>query len=163
MRTRIIAGGALVSVTLAALSGGGSAGAAQGAAIPSPTLSASLAFAHSRRDLTLIAAGVILLLAIVLILRVTRRRRQTSAIIATEPRPTFPASADTWHNADLAQEAKVPLPSFRRAEVVLPTAAPGWHPLQEDPTRLAYWDGTRWAAFRRWDGRQWVDAASAPD
>jgi len=162
MRTRITAAGALVTV-LAALSAGGSAGAAPRAAVPSPTLSDSLAFTHSRGDLLLIAAGVIVLLLLVLILRVTRRRRETAANATAQPRRLFPASADRWQNADLAQEATTPLPSFRPGEVVLPTAPPGWHPLQGDPTRLAYWDGTQWAAFRQWDGRQWVDAAPARD
>jgi hypothetical protein len=93
-------------------------------------------------------------------LRVTRRRRETAAATIAEPQHTFPQSADTWHDADLARESNAALPSFHPAQVVLPTVAPGWHPVQGDQTRLAYWDGTRWTAYRQWDGQQWVDAAS---
>jgi hypothetical protein len=58
-------------------------------------------------------------------------------------------------------EAMPPLPPFRPGQAAAPTVAPGWHPLPDDPTKTAYWDGTRWAAYRQWDGHQWVDAAVA--
>jgi hypothetical protein len=156
-RTRIMAVGTLA--TVAGLAASLSDPAA--AATPAPQPAASLAFTHSRHDLILIGAGVIVLLFVILVLRVTRRRRETASV-SHEPRHTFPSSADTWHNADLARESNAPLPSFRRSEVVLPAEAPGWHPVQGDPMRLAYWDGTQWVAYRQWDGQQWVDAAAAP-
>ena len=103
---------------------------------------------------------MILLLIIVFILRVTCRRRETAATMTAEPQHTFPQSADTWHDADLTRESNKALPSFHQTQVVLPTAGPGWHPVQGDETKLAYWDGTAWTAYRQWDGQQWVDAAS---
>jgi hypothetical protein len=36
-------------------------------------------------------------------------------------------------------------------------AEPGWQPIDGDPTRIAYWDGTRFTAWKRWDGANWVD------
>ena len=158
MRTRIMPATALAASLGSALAGAGPAGAAT--AQPVPHTAASLAFTHSRHDITLIGAGVIVLLIIVFILRVTRRRRETAATTTAEPQHTFPQSADTWHDADLARESNAALPSFHQTQVVLPAAAPGWHPVQGDQTKLAYWDGTRWAAYRQWDGQQWVDAAS---
>jgi hypothetical protein len=156
--TRILAATMLGAVVGCVLAVSGPAAAAPVAAAPPHGVAESLAFAHSRHDLTLIAAGVILLLILVLLLRILRRKTEaTSSIDGTQR--TFPPSADTWHNADLAKESNAPLPSFRQSEVVLPAAAPGWHPVQGDPTKLAYWDGTQWAAYRHWDGTQWVDAA----
>jgi len=156
MRTRIVAATALATIFGSVLAGAGPAGAAT--IQPSPAT--SLAFTHSRHDISLLAAGVIVLLIIVFILRVTRRRRETAATTHAEPQHTFPQSADTWHDADLSRESNAALPSFHQTQVVLPTVAPGWHPVQGDQTKLAYWDGTRWTAYRQWDGQQWVDAAS---
>jgi hypothetical protein len=156
--TRILPAVTLATVVGCVLAVSGPAAAAPGAPAPARGVAASLAFTHSRHDITLIAAGVVLLLIIVLLLRITRRR-QTEATSVAGPHHTFPSSPDTWHNADLAKESTAPLPSFHPSEVLLPTAAPGWHPVQGDQTRLAYWDGTQWAAYRRWDGTQWVDAA----
>jgi hypothetical protein len=157
MRTRIVVA-ALAMICGSVLAGAVPAAAA--GAQPAPHTAASLAFTHSRHDMILIAGGVILLLIIVFILRVTRRRRETAATTTHEPQHTFPQSADTWHDADLARESNAALPSFHQTQVVLPTVAPGWHPVQGDQTKLAYWDGTRWSAYRQWDGQQWVDAAS---
>jgi hypothetical protein len=145
---------ALVTISGAVLAGAGPAAAAT--AKPATTL----AFTHSRSDITLIAAGVIVLLILVFILRVTRRRRETAATTIHEPQHTFPQSADTWHDADLSRESNAALPSFHQTQVVLPTVAPGWHPVSGSQTKLAYWDGTGWTAYRQWDGQQWVDAAS---
>jgi hypothetical protein len=36
-------------------------------------------------------------------------------------------------------------------------AAPGWQPIDGDPTRIAYWDGTAYTAWKRWDGSNWID------
>ena len=156
-RTRIIAA-ALATIAGSALALSGPAAAAPAGAAPGGA--ASLAFTHSRHDVILIAAGLVLLLIVVLFLRVTRRRRETAAGSAAEPQRTFPPSADTWHAADLARESNAPLPSFHQSQVVLPTDAPGWHPVQGDQTKLAYWDGTQWAAYRQWDGQKWVDASA---
>jgi hypothetical protein len=149
---------ALATISGSVLAGTGPAAAATGQ--PAPRTATSLAFTHNRHDITLVAAGVIVLLIIVFLLRVTRRRRETAVTTIAEPQHTFPHSADTWHGADLTRVSNAALPSFRRTQVVLPTVAPGWHPVQGDQTKLAYWDGTRWTAYRQWDGQQWVDAAS---
>jgi len=157
MRTRIMATTALATISGSVLAWAGPAAAT---AQPAPRAAASLAFTHSRHDITLIAAGVIVLLIVVFILRVTRRRRETAATTTAEPQHTFPQSADTWHDADLSKVSHAALPSFHQTQVVLPTTAPGWHPVQGDQTKIAYWDGTGWTAYRQWDGTQWVDATS---
>jgi hypothetical protein len=157
-RTRIMAAAALATISGSALAVSDPVGATPTAAAPG--VAASLAFTHSRHDIILIAAGLILLLVVVLFLRVTRRRRDMAAGSAAEPQRTFPPSADTWHSADLVRESNAPLPSFHQSEVVLPTDAPGWHPVVGDQTKLAYWDGTQWAAYRQWDGQTWVDASA---
>jgi hypothetical protein len=157
--TRILAVAMLATVVGCVSAVSGPAAAAPVAAAPPHGMAESLAFTHSRHDLTLIAAGVILLLIVVLLLRITRRRQTDATSSVDGTQRTFPPSADTWHNADLAKESTAPLPSFHQSEVVLPTAAPGWHPVQGDQTKLAYWDGTQWAAYRHWDGTQWVDPA----
>jgi hypothetical protein len=33
----------------------------------------------------------------------------------------------------------------------------GWHPVEGDPNRQQYWDGTEWTSHLRWDGTAWVD------
>jgi hypothetical protein len=38
-----------------------------------------------------------------------------------------------------------------------PAAEPGWQPIDGDPTRIAYWDGSEFTARKRWDGSNWVD------
>jgi len=156
--TRILTAATLATVVGCVLAVSGPAAAAPGAAAPARGVAESLAFTHSRHDMILIAAGVILLLIIVLLLRITRRR-QTEATSVAGTQHTFPSSADTWHNADLTKESNSPLPAFHQSEVLLPTTAPGWHPVQGDQTKLAYWDGNQWAAYRHWDGTQWVDTA----
>jgi hypothetical protein len=37
-----------------------------------------------------------------------------------------------------------------------PTDA-GWYPIDSDPNRQRYWDGTKWTERLRWDGTAWVD------
>ncbi|HXY45572.1 MAG TPA: hypothetical protein VEH29_15400 [Acidimicrobiales bacterium] len=36
-------------------------------------------------------------------------------------------------------------------------AEPGWHPVDGDPYRQRYWDGTGWTSHLRWDGTAWVN------
>jgi hypothetical protein len=40
-----------------------------------------------------------------------------------------------------------------------PGTAPDWYPVEGDPYRQAYWDGSRWLSQKRWDGSAWVDEA----
>ena len=40
--------------------------------------------------------------------------------------------------------------------MVLPQTTPGWHPIQGDPSKLRYWDGTQWTGHLEWDGQQWA-------
>jgi hypothetical protein len=37
------------------------------------------------------------------------------------------------------------------------TQAPGWQQVDGDPTRIAYWDGSKFTAWKRWDGSAWVE------
>jgi hypothetical protein len=34
---------------------------------------------------------------------------------------------------------------------------PGWQPVEGDPNRQRYWDGTAWTSYLRWDGTSWVN------
>jgi hypothetical protein len=63
------------------------------------------------------------------------------------PRPR-PASSLPRESADL--------PPFGSAGVIAPSITPGWHPVEGDRMRVAYWDGSKWTAYRQWDGQQWV-------
>ncbi|GEM_PF-2790503 len=117
------------------------------------------------RDLIDIGAGLLIaaLLGVVLALRVRRRRREGHAGARGAPVPTFPATAETWRGAVLAEEGGA-LPRFQASAVVVPPAgrAPGWYPVVGDAGVLAYWDGGGWVASVRWDGQRWVDAAATP-
>ena len=42
-----------------------------------------------------------------------------------------------------------------------PGNQPGWRHTADDRTQIAYWDGTRFTAFRHWDGTEWVDSVAA--
>jgi hypothetical protein len=116
----------------------------------------------SHRDLLSIGAGlvVVVLLGIVLVLRVRRRRR---AAVVNAPGPShhaFPRTAESFRGSGIAEDITAPLPRFEGSSLVVPTLGPGWYPVQGDATRLAYWDGAIWSAFRQWDGQKWVDPTS---
>ena len=98
----------------------------------------------------LIAVVVIVLAVVALVAAAVYVRRRRAAVRAR----AGPATRQPT-------EAMPPLPPFRPGQVTPPSVAPGWHPLADDPTKTAYWDGTRWAAYRQWYGHQWVDAAVA--
>jgi hypothetical protein len=117
----------------------------------------------TRHDLLLIGAGLLIavLLLVILVLRVRRRRRASVVRVSDRLPPAFPQSAESWRGTGMVEEPTRPLPKFQASTVVLPTQETGWHPVQGDPTRIAYWDGTRWSAYRHWDGRQWVEATSS--
>jgi hypothetical protein len=98
---------------------------------------------------------------IVLVLIVLAVAAIIAAVVFLRRRRAPPAAAQAGPVTRQPTEAMPPLPPFRRGQVTPPSVAPGWHALPDDPTRTAYWDGTRWAAYRQWDGHQWVDAAAA--
>jgi hypothetical protein len=100
---------------------------------------------------------VALLLLVVLVLRVRRRRRANTLRAPEASHHAFPMTAESWRGSGLADESTAPLPRFEASSVVVSAVERGWHPVQGDATRLAYWDGARWSAFRQWDGTQWVD------
>lgn len=54
-------------------------------------------------------------------------------------------------------EAGVSAPSSDSGRVAGGTGAPGWYPVGGDNRRIAYWDGVKWTAYRKWDGLHWVD------
>jgi hypothetical protein len=115
----------------------------------------------SRKDITDIGAGlaIVVLLLVILLLRVRRRRRAGVAAAPETRHRSFPQTAEAWRGSGLAEEPTGTLPRFEASSVVLPEVrlAPGWHPVQGDRTRLAYWDGSNWSAYLQWDGRQWTD------
>ena len=131
--------------------------------IGNPILGFPESWGLTRKDLLDIGGGILiaLLLLVVLLLRVRRRRRSEVAKAPETKHRSFPQTAEAWRGSGLAEEPTGTLPKFEAGSVVLPTVqrAPGWHPVQGDRTRLAYWDGSTWAAYLHWDGRQWVDPA----
>jgi hypothetical protein len=169
----VLSGGASLVV---ALSGAGPAGAARlslahqavhGATkLPKRTNNAGnplFGFPESwgltRHDVLLIGAGLLiaLLLLVVLGLRVRRRRRAQYVRVSDIAPRVFPQTAESWRGTGLAEEPTGPLPKFEPSTIVLPAPERGWHPVEGDRARIAYWDGTRWAAFRQWDGQDWVE------
>jgi len=129
---------------------------------PNPVSGFPESWGLTRHDLLLIGAGLLItvLLLVILVLRVHRRRRAVVVRVSDRLPPAFPQSAQSWRGTGMVEEPTRPLPRFQASTVVLPTQETGWHPVQGDRTRIAYWDGTRWSAYRQWDGRQWVDAAN---
>jgi hypothetical protein len=113
----------------------------------------------TRHDVILIGAGflIALLLLIVLGLRVRRRHKAEYVRVSDIAPRVFPQSAESWRGTGMAEEPVGPLPKFQPSQVVLPAPERGWHPVEGDRARIAYWDGTRWAAFRQWDGNEWVE------
>lgn len=121
------------------------------------------AWGLSHHDVLLIGAGflIALLLVVILGLRVRRRRRAEYVRVKDFAPRVFPQSAESWRGTGMVEEPTGPLPKFRPSEVVLPGPERGWHPVEGDQARIAYWDGTRWAAFRQWDGQDWVEPTTA--
>jgi len=122
-------------------------------------------------DGLLIGVGaVVALVALGAVVVVGRRRRGTAhspPIPSTAAWSPAPAYTDVGEIGEpmagvtrRRTEPGPPLPAFQQSPAVTMTAPPGWHPVPGDPTKTAYWDGTRWAAFRQWDGHQWVDAGA---
>jgi len=53
--------------------------------------------------------------------------------------------------------APAPMAAPAPAPAPAPAAAPaGWQPVDGDPLRRRYWDGTAWTSAIRWDGSAWV-------
>jgi hypothetical protein len=112
-------------------------------------------------DVHLIEAGlaIVVLLAFALALRIRRRRRAHSAAVPTTEARVFPTTDEAWRGSGLVEEPTGKLPAFHASEVVMPMAAPGWHPIEGDRSKLRYWDGTRWTAQLEWDGQKWAEPA----
>jgi len=130
---------------------------------PNPILGFPESWGLTRHDVVLIAAGLLiaLLLFAVLFLRVRRRRRAAVSRVEQAPPRVFPQSAESWRGTGMIAEPTGPLPRFAPGMVVLSRPETGWHPVDGDPTRIAYWDGTCWAAVRLWDGQQWVEPTAS--
>lgn len=115
----------------------------------------------SNRDVTDIGAGllIVVLLVITLVLRIRRRRQTEQVTSATAEVHAFPHTAEAWRGSGVAEEPTGSLPKFEASSVVLPVTqvSAGWHRVRGDPSRLAYWDGSTWSAYRQWDGSHWVD------
>jgi hypothetical protein len=130
---------------------------------PNPVSGFPESWGLTRHDALLIGAGLLitLLLLVILVLRVRRRRRAGVVRVSDHLPPAFPQSAESWRGTGMVEEPFGPLPKFQASTVVVvPTQETGWHPVQGDRTRIAYWDGTKWSSYRRWDGQQWVEATS---
>lgn len=94
----------------------------------------------------LIGAVVALVIGVPIGLFVRSRRQK--------PVPMFAASS-SWTVAP-GGDWSVPAQPPPAQSAPAPMAA-GWQPVEGDPHRQAYWDGSRWTAQKRWDGTNWID------
>lgn len=69
----------------------------------------------------------------------------------------FPTPGAAPPGSPYATSAPAPSPFAAPVAPTPPAAAPGWQPIDGDPTRIAYWDGTTFTAWKRWDGSAWID------
>jgi len=142
------------------------------AAISSAGLSESVAVGSSGNDFPFILLGVVVVVLFAAGFIIVRRRR---------PVPAFAVSNQTFQRLPEATYAPLttvpvtrsstPPPSFQvgasppplnTGEVAAPTITPGWHRVEGDPMKAAYWDGEKWTAYRQWNGQQWVSLTSGP-
>jgi hypothetical protein len=124
----------------------------------------------SGNDLPYILLGVAVVVLFVAAFVVVRRRRAVPAFaVADQTFQRLPETTYTQPTAVSVTRSSPPPPSFQVgvspppfniAGVAAPTITPGWHPVDGDPTKVAYWDGEKWAAYRQWDGLQWVDSTA---
>lgn len=119
--------------------------------VPSIDRPASSSSSSSSNTELLIIVGVVIAVggAIVFLL-IARSRSRMPAPIQALSVPAGTAGPSTF---------APPTAAARYAPPVVPDPAPvpGWQPVNGDPTRIAYWDGTQFTAWKRWDGAGWVD------
>jgi hypothetical protein len=117
---------------------------AQHSALPAPPTGQSSGSSGSSNTELFVIIGIVAAIGVaVLIVVISRSRNQM-------PPPV--------------QALSTPVGAPARSPFAAPSApvtrgglAPGWQPVAGDPTRIAYWDGTRFTAWKRWDGTDWVD------
>ena len=56
-----------------------------------------------------------------------------------------------------APDASPQAPPFVPQPQTTSAAPPGWYPIQNNQFQQAYWNGSSWVAFKRWDGQAWLD------
>lgn len=122
---------------------------AQHAALPLPApgqSSGSSGSDSSNTELFVIVGIVLAVGAAMLIVVISRSRRQMPTPVQALSTPVGTASHSTF------APPTAPTPPAATGGL-----APGWQPVDGDPTRIAYWDGNRFTAWKRWDGANWVD------
>jgi hypothetical protein len=113
---------------------------AQHAALPAPVAGESSGSSGSSNTALFVIIGIVAAIgAAVLIAVISRSRHQMPASVQALSTPVGAAARSTF------------------APPTAPALSPGWQPVDGDPTRIAYWDGTRFTAWKRWDGANWVD------
>jgi hypothetical protein len=77
------------------------------------------------------------------------------------PAWTPSASASGWsppaQSPGFGTPASFGAPTAPSSPVATVAQPPGWQPVEGDPTRIAYWDGSSFTAWKHWDGSSWVD------
>jgi hypothetical protein len=134
---------------------------AQHAALPLPAPGQSSGNSDSSNAGLFVIVGIVLAVgAAMLILVISRARRQMPTPVQALSTPVGTASPSTFAPPAAPPAASSPF----GAPLTAPSApaaagglAPGWQPLDGDPTRIAYWDGIRFTSWKRWDGASWVD------
>jgi hypothetical protein len=145
----------------------------QNAALPgsAPTQSSGSSGSDSSNTALFVIIGIVAAVgAALLIVVISRSRRQTptpvqalSAPVGVVPHSTFaPPAAPSPSAPDSPFAAPSPFatpstPVAPSTSVAPAAQAPGWQAADGDPTRIAYWDGSRFTAWKRWDGANWVD------
>jgi len=70
---------------------------------------------------------------------------------------TEPGAVTAWAGTPMPAGGPVGPAMSVPAATAAPTPA-GWYPVNGQPDRLGYFDGTGWTAFRHWDGQAWVES-----
>jgi len=132
---------------------------AQHAALPAPPAGQSSGSSGSSNTELFVIIGIVAAIGVAVRLAViSRSRNQMPPPVQALSTPAGAAARSTF------APPTAPSPSVASSPFAAPSApvtrgglAPGWQPVDGDPTRIAYWDGTRFTAWKRWDGANWVD------
>jgi hypothetical protein len=140
----------------------------EAAAIPAGGFAGSGASSGNEFLFIGVGAVVVVLFAVIF---VKRGRRRTAIAVLGGESYCLPETASPPIHVVPSAESATSFPPFAMGQSLPPldlgetpttTVAPGWHPIQGDRTRIAYWDGNSWSAYRQWNGEQWVELIASP-
>jgi len=101
----------------------------------------------------LVIVGVAVVLGLIVFLLVARSRARMPAPVQALGGPLSSGVPTAYGTPSYS----APSYSAFAPPAAPPAAEPGWQPVNGDPTRIAYWNGSQFTAWKRWDGSSWVD------